>query len=86
VWAQPGHADGSVTVHLGYGRTKGGRSANGRRLQSVRPAHRLKRCGRIPASTAKKIGRILPDSRTTQNEHALDPKRHIIQKAISRSI
>ena len=25
VWVQPGHAEGSVTVHLGYGRTRAGR-------------------------------------------------------------
>ncbi|MEI9975428.1 MAG: hypothetical protein WDO73_27190 [Ignavibacteriota bacterium] len=29
VWIQPGHVDGSITVHLGYGRTAGGRSAIG---------------------------------------------------------
>jgi molybdopterin-containing oxidoreductase family iron-sulfur binding subunit len=29
VWIVPGHADGSVTVHFGYGRTRGGQVANG---------------------------------------------------------
>jgi MoCo/4Fe-4S cofactor protein with predicted Tat translocation signal len=29
VWVLPGHADDSVTVHLGYGRTRGGRVADG---------------------------------------------------------
>ncbi len=29
VWVMPGHADGSATVHLGYGRTHAGRVANG---------------------------------------------------------
>lgn len=29
VWICPGHPDQSVTVHLGYGRTRGGRAANG---------------------------------------------------------
>ncbi|HXI03458.1 MAG TPA: 4Fe-4S dicluster domain-containing protein, partial [Candidatus Saccharimonadales bacterium] len=28
-WISPGHADGAVTVHLGYGRTYGGRVADG---------------------------------------------------------
>jgi len=29
VWILPGHAEDSVTVHLGYGRTRGGRLASG---------------------------------------------------------
>jgi MoCo/4Fe-4S cofactor protein with predicted Tat translocation signal len=29
VWIQPGHADFAVTVHLGHGRSRGGRVANG---------------------------------------------------------
>ena len=29
VWMLPGHADAAVTVHLGYGRTRGGKIANG---------------------------------------------------------
>ena len=29
VWVSPGHPDGSVTVHLGYGRTRSGRAGNG---------------------------------------------------------
>jgi molybdopterin-containing oxidoreductase family iron-sulfur binding subunit len=29
VWIEPGHADGAVTIHLGYGRTKAGRVGDG---------------------------------------------------------
>ncbi len=29
IWIQPGHADDAVTVHLGHGRKRGGRVANG---------------------------------------------------------
>src|SRR5262249_51455611 len=29
VWISPGHPDNSVTVHLGWGRTRGGRAAEG---------------------------------------------------------
>ena len=29
LWVLPGHADGAVTVHLGYGRTRAGRVGNG---------------------------------------------------------
>jgi len=28
-WIQPGHPDGSITVHLGFGRTRSGRAGNG---------------------------------------------------------
>ncbi len=30
VWVMPGQADGCVTLHFGYGRTRGGRVANGK--------------------------------------------------------
>jgi molybdopterin-containing oxidoreductase family iron-sulfur binding subunit len=30
VWIQPGHARNSITLHLGYGRTRAGRTGNGR--------------------------------------------------------
>jgi MoCo/4Fe-4S cofactor protein with predicted Tat translocation signal len=29
VWIQPGHADGAITIHLGHGRSRAGRVANG---------------------------------------------------------
>src|SRR5207237_9573253 len=29
VFVQPGHANGAVTLHLGYGRTRAGRAGNG---------------------------------------------------------
>jgi MoCo/4Fe-4S cofactor protein with predicted Tat translocation signal len=29
VWIQPGHADDTITIHLGHGRSRGGRVANG---------------------------------------------------------
>ena len=41
-----------------------------------------KRCGTTPASTAKKAGGTYLLA-TTQNEHALDPKRHLVRAAIS---
>ncbi|MFN3484950.1 MAG: hypothetical protein ACK44W_05645 [Planctomycetota bacterium] len=30
VWVQPGHPEGTVTLHLGYGRTRAGRTGTGR--------------------------------------------------------
>jgi len=77
VWAQPGHADGSVTVHLGYGRTKAGRAGTGAGFNpyGLRTAKAL---WNDTGLTAKKAdGSYL--IATTQNEHALDPKRHIVR-------
>ena len=39
MWILPGHAADSVTIHLGYGRTRAGRVAQGRGLQRVSAAH-----------------------------------------------
>jgi MoCo/4Fe-4S cofactor protein with predicted Tat translocation signal len=41
VWVQPGHADGSVTLHLGYGRTRAGQvgSAIGVNAYALRTAN-----------------------------------------------
>ena len=52
IWVQPGHPDNSVTVFLGYGRTKAGRVGNGRWLQRVQTAHRNRR-GRCRAKLTK---------------------------------
>jgi len=41
VWVMPGHADNSVTIHLGYGRTRGGQLGTGTgrcNAYSLRPA------------------------------------------------
>jgi molybdopterin-containing oxidoreductase family iron-sulfur binding subunit len=77
VFAQPGHADDSVTVHLGYGRTKAGRAGTGAGFNpyGLRTAKSL---WHDTGLTAKKTsGSYL--LATTQNEHALDPKRHIVR-------
>jgi len=76
VWAQPGCVDGSVTVHLGYGRSKAGRAGTGMGFDpyGLRMAKAL---WHDTGLTAKKIdGSYL--LATTQNEHALDPARHVI--------
>lgn len=41
VWISPGHADDSVTVHLGYGRTRGGKVATGAGFNAylIRPSN-----------------------------------------------
>ena len=77
VWAQPGCADGSVTVHLGYGRTKAGRAGTGAGFNpyGLRTAKALWNDTGLAAK--KTAGSYL--LATTQNEHALDPKRHIVR-------
>jgi molybdopterin-containing oxidoreductase family iron-sulfur binding subunit len=43
VWVMPGQAEGCVTVHFGYGRTRGGRVANGKGFDAyaLRPVDAL---------------------------------------------
>ncbi|MFY9724874.1 MAG: TAT-variant-translocated molybdopterin oxidoreductase, partial [Bryobacteraceae bacterium] len=79
VWAQPGQADGSVTVHLGYGRTKAGRAGTGAGFNpfGLRTAKALWHDAGLTAKRAD--GSYL--LATTQNEHALDPKRHLVRAA-----
>jgi molybdopterin-containing oxidoreductase family iron-sulfur binding subunit len=75
---QPGHVDGSITLHLGYGRTKGGRSAAGAGFNtySIRTAKAL---WQDTGLEARKISGtyLFAD---TQMEGVLDESRHIIHK------
>ena len=84
VWIQPGHVDGSITLHLGYGRTKGGRSAAGMGFNpyTLRTANALwqdiglevqKTDGTYQFAATQNDGAI-------HNERVLDPSRHIIHK------
>ena len=45
----PGHADDSVTVHLGYGRTRAGRVGNGVGLRRLRAPHERRALVRLRA-------------------------------------
>ena len=58
VWVLPGHADESMTVHFGYGRTRAGKSRRRGRLQRLRAAHhrRAVACRPASASTRKSHG------------------------------
>jgi len=77
VWAQPGCADGSVTVHLGYGRTKAGRAGTGAGFNpyGLRTAKALWNDTGLAAKKDRRIYLLA----TTQNEHALDPNGHIVR-------
>jgi molybdopterin-containing oxidoreductase family iron-sulfur binding subunit len=84
VWLQPGHVDGSITLHLGYGRTAGGRSATGMGFNpyGLRTGKAL---WHDVGLEAKKIDGTY-EFAATQNDGAipnsrvLEPARHIIHK------
>jgi molybdopterin-containing oxidoreductase family iron-sulfur binding subunit len=78
VWIQPGHIDGAVTLHLGYGRTKAGRAGTGMGFNpyGLRTSRALWQD--LGMEALKAPGRYL--MATTQNQHALDTRRHIIHK------
>ena len=70
VFVQPGHVDGAVTLHLGYGRTRAGRSGNGMGFNpyGLRTAQAL---WHDTGLEARKIAGAYQFA-TTQNEHVLD--------------
>jgi ferredoxin len=75
---QPGHVDGSVTLHFGYGRTKGGRSANGAGFNALRHPHGESAVAGYRARSAR--SRAAFQFADTQMEGVLDEARHIIHK------
>ena len=78
-WIQPGHVDGAVTLHLGYGRTRAGRAGTGVGFNpyGLRTAEALWHDGGLDA---KKVEGSYVFA-TTQNEHTLDTRRHIFRAA-----
>ncbi|HYL96442.1 MAG TPA: molybdopterin oxidoreductase, partial [Terriglobales bacterium] len=77
-WVQPGHVEGAVTLHLGYGRTRAGQAGTGvgfnpyglRTSKALWSDHGL---------DAQKIpGQYV--FATTQNDHVLDTRRHLIHR------
>ena len=79
VLVQPGHVDGAVTLHLGYGRTKAGRAGTGvgfnpYGLRTVQGMWHDVGLEAKPASGRYQLA-------TAQNEHVLDTRRHIYRHA-----
>jgi len=77
VWAQPGQVDGCVVLHLGYGRTRAGRTGTGMGFNpyGFRTANALWHdVGLIAKQTSGSY-----EIATTQNDHVLDTRRQIIQ-------
>jgi len=76
VFIQPGHAESSVTLHLGYGRTRAGRAGTGVGFNpyGLRTGNAL---WQDLGMSAKKISAKYPIA-CTQDYHVLDPARHAI--------
>lgn len=66
----PGHCEGAVTVHLGYGRTAAGRVGNGAGVDAY-PLQRSTALWSAPGVTLRKVGggQQLP---ITQNHHSME--------------
>ncbi len=79
VYIQPGHADGSVTVHMGYGRTRAGHVGTriGFNIFGMRTSKAL---WQDYGLEVQKVGSdyLLV---SVQDYHALDTDRHTIEKA-----
>jgi molybdopterin-containing oxidoreductase family iron-sulfur binding subunit len=79
VLAQPGHANGAVTLYLGYGRTKAGQTGTGVGFNPY-GLRTSKALWHDVGLEAKKIsGSYL--LAITQNQHILDTRRHIYRHA-----
>src|ERR1022692_1311040 len=79
VFIQPGHADGSVTVHLGYGRTRAGHVGTriGFNAYGMRTSSALWQDYGLEARKAGSDYLLV----SVQDFHALDTERHTIEKA-----
>jgi len=79
VYVQPGVANGSIILHLGYGRTKSGRAGTGFGFNpyGFRTSQAL--WHDVGLQAKKTSGTYL--FATTQNQHALDTRRHVYRHA-----
>jgi molybdopterin-containing oxidoreductase family iron-sulfur binding subunit len=84
VWLLPGQADGVATVHLGYGRTRAGRVANGIGFSAYAAQTRNSRYG-LPAVTLKATG-ASAQLATTQGHHSIDWMREESEQATERAV
>jgi MoCo/4Fe-4S cofactor protein with predicted Tat translocation signal len=78
VWVQPGHVDGAVTMYMGYGRTTAGRAGTGLGFN----VFGLQTSGAQWHDTGLRANKISQRYllATTQNDHVLDTRRHIIHE------
>ncbi|AKU92814.1 TAT-variant-translocated molybdopterin oxidoreductase [Vulgatibacter incomptus] len=81
VWVQPGLAENTVAIALGYGRTHAGRVGNGRGFDS----YKLRTADTLWSATGAKVGRIagtalLP---TTQNHQSMEGRPLVREGTVS---
>jgi MoCo/4Fe-4S cofactor protein with predicted Tat translocation signal len=79
VFVQPGHANGAITLHLGYGRTKAGRAGTGMGFNPYGLRMSQAMWHDVGLEAKKASGTYV--FATTQNEHALDTRRHLYRQA-----
>jgi MoCo/4Fe-4S cofactor protein with predicted Tat translocation signal len=79
VWVQPGHVDGAVTLHLGYGRTRAGRAGTGFGFNPYGLRMGKALWHDVGLEAKKTSGSYL--FANTQQQQALDTRRHIIHAA-----
>ena len=82
VWVMPGQAENCVTVHFGYGRTRGGRVANGKGFD----AYGLRATTGLWAASGLEVGKTLRrlPLATTQHQYGMegrDPVRAVTADA-----
>jgi molybdopterin-containing oxidoreductase family iron-sulfur binding subunit len=75
VWLLPGQADGTVTVHLGHGRTRAGRVGTGVGFNAY-PLRTSERPWVVPGLRLSKAGRRRALA-TTQHHHRLEGRDHV---------
>ena len=84
VWLLPGQADGVATVHLGYGRTRAGKVANGIGFSAYAAQTSAGRYG-LPSVTLAATGDSA-ELATTQGHHSIDWMREESEQATERAI
>ena len=84
VWVQPGHVEGAVTLHLGYGRTRAGRAGTGFGFNPY-GLRMGKALWQDVGLDAKKISGSYLFAHTQQDQ-VLDTRRHIIHAARYRGV
>ena len=79
VFIQPGHADGAVTVHLGYGRTRSGHVGTGIGFNP----YGMRTSSALWQDYGLDVRKVGSDYLlvSVQDYHALDTERHTIEKA-----
>ena len=82
VWVIPGHPDGSATVHLGRGRTRSGRAANGAGFD-VYPLRTTSALWCIEGAQITKVGKKFPLA-VTQTNQSMEGRTIVISDTAAR--